>query len=798
MPKLRMSLNAVLGVTISVMGILGLLLAGITGEVYREHAFNSYRSILVRSIHSKTDDLLAAGAMHARDLGLALQNSEGLAPLIRAGNVAEITSRLNSQFRQYFVTAGVLKLDKIRVYDPELKFVAESSQGMPLPALTHICPGFLEEARKRAGPDRLKTLTRQCAADGEPYSVALVPAGGIRIVGYIEVVTDPLRSLDRLGIELGMPTSIATASGRQAVHSADWKPNGQDGNALKIVYTQHDFIGRPAMVITALADVKSFAGSLDKTLHRITLVATLVTLAAVATVLFLFKRLALQPLQRLTDQLRLLRRDRTQLGRHISVGGSSEIRQLANDFNEMTTELSNLYGRLESVAYIDPLTKLANRARFSDILSANVLDALRSKESFALMILDVDRFKSVNDLFGIETGDSLLVQIGARLENTIRKSDVMGRLEKTALMEANDSRSAARLGGDEFGAILRGVHSADEAGSVGRKVLQAMAVPFVVAGKTIPVSVSIGFALCPGHGTDANTLLRRADVALTEAKMGQTGLQLFSDGRDQSRISQLTLETELRNALESRQFILHYQPQVACKDGRVLRAEALIRWQHPVKGVIAPVNFIPIAEQSGLIHQITLWVVGEAVRACARWRRSGLSLGVAVNLSARSIGVSDLPISIENSLVNSGLPPDRLTLELTESAVMSDPNRAIDVMTRLKALGISLSIDDFGTGYSSMAYLKQLPVDELKIDRSFVLDMVNQPNDRIIVRAVIDLAHNMGLSAVAEGVETRDAWNLLRSWKCDLAQGYLLARPLPETAFLEWLERFRTESTSLV
>ncbi len=789
MLRRQLSLRISLGVTICLMGVLGMVLALVAGEVYRRHAVESHREALVDLLTLKSHDLLAVGDDRARDLGLAIQSDHEFAQLLRARNRDALVARLNSQFHQYFVTTGVIKLEKMFVYDTGLRLLAASTEGAPeLHNGTFVCPDLIKNALGREGPERLKVISSLCVYDGTPHLSVLVPIGGLRLLGYLQVITDPSHALRPLESALGMPLKAVTAGGQLRIESASWPQVIDPNDTLIVEHLVETPQGHPALYVYTAADVRPFNEGLTRTRWQVMAVATGTTIGAILLALFVFQRSTLSPLRILTEQLQLLRRDRTHLGEHVSVGGNLELRELANDFNKMTSELSTLYAKLENIAYIDPVTKLANRTRFHDLLHEHAERSQHNGEPFALFIIDVDRFKAVNDSLGHDVGDQLLVQVGVRVEQILRKSDVTTRLDNEAITRLADQHyAAARLGGDEFAVLLPGVRSDDEASIVAQKILAMMQTPFALEGKSFNINVSIGIVLAPQHGTDASTLLRRADVSVAEAKQYQCGYQLYNRSKDQHRLFQLTLERELREAIEQDELELYFQPQLDAQRGTVWGAEALVRWQHDERGFIPPDQFIPLAEQSGLIHPLTVWVLHQALKQCAQWQSTGHQLNVAVNLSARSLQVKELPELVHSALEQWRMAPSRLCLEITESAVMADPASALKILSRLDAMGVHLSIDDFGTGYSSMAYLKRMPVDEIKIDRSFVMEMAAEANDAVIVRSIVDLAHNMGLRAVAEGVESEAVWRALVNLGCDLVQGYYFAKPMPAQTFLQWL-----------
>jgi diguanylate cyclase (GGDEF)-like protein len=424
------------------------------------------------------------------------------------------------------------------------------------------------------------------------------------------------------------------------------------------------------------------------------------------------------------------------------------------------------------LALHDALTELPNRILFHDRAEQAILAAKREGARVALMILDLDRFKEVNDTLGHHNGDVLLKEIGARLRLALRESD-----------------SIARLGGDEFGVLLPTVAESDAAIAVAQKIRQTLRDPFTLDGVTLDLGASVGIAVFPEHGHHVETLLQRADVAMYLAKEDHSGSELYSADRDEYSPSRLALAAELRRAIDEGELVLHYQPKAEVRSGRVVGVEALVRWQHPERGLLPPDQFIPLAERTGLIRDLTLCVMETALRQARTWQASGDDLSVSVNLSARDLLDVALPERIAALLRKHELEGDRLELEITESVILADPMRARVVLARLSEMGIRLAIDDFGSGYSSLAYLKRLPVGEIKIDRSFVMNMEEDENDAVIVRSTIDLGRNLGLCVVAEGVESEQAWTDLARLECDFAQGYYLSRPMPGPAVSGWLRK---------
>lgn len=424
---------------------------------------------------------------------------------------------------------------------------------------------------------------------------------------------------------------------------------------------------------------------------------------------------------------------------------------------------------LEHQATHDELTGLPNRTLLRERLAAAIAEAQESGGQCALLLMDLDRFKEINDTFGHPCGDTILKILKRRLEYLVRPRDTV-----------------ARLGGDEFACVLCRASEA-VAEEMARKILDSLSEPFTLDEYSLNVEMSIGIALYPRHGVDIDSLLRRADVAMYVAKQEGNGYGIYDPAEDTNNARRLSLIGDLRHAIDKNEMLLYFQPTVDLRSGDVIATEALLRWQHPQHGFLLPGEFVPLAEQTGLIAPLSMWALRAALSQLCAWRDAGFNIDVAVNLSARNLQDNQLPAKIGELLAEFAVPAEKLILEITESAVMSNPDEAIFNLRRLRNMGVGLAIDDFGTGYSSLTYLKRMPVDEVKIDRSFVMDMVAKQEDATIVRAIVDLGHNLGLRVVAEGVESQADYDMLLAMECDLAQGFLISRPIPAAGFLPWL-----------
>jgi diguanylate cyclase (GGDEF)-like protein len=509
----------------------------------------------------------------------------------------------------------------------------------------------------------------------------------------------------------------------------------------------------------------------------------------------------------LTRQLKALRDgtrviSRGELGYQIPIKGTDELADTAADFNEMsrkllaldverarkeeeilrlnrelerrvderTLQLSQLNQQLEHLAMHDALTQLPNRALFNDRLRTTLLAARREKTHFAVITVDLDLFKEINDTMGHHAGDMVLQHVAHACNRTLRDSD-----------------TTARVGGDEFSIIMPRVADIDSAIVVARRLLEAIRQPLPIGEKWVQISASMGMAVYPDHGEFEQELLHHSDAAMYEAKQKKLGVVVYRPELSDGRQDQVALKGELRHALEQGELVLHYQPKVDVSSNRVSGVEALVRWEHPRLGLLTPGQFIPLAETAGLIKDLTEEVVRIALRQVRTWLDAGVRLPVAINISTLNLQDRGFPELISELIKTYEIPGALLEIEVTETAIMNDPTRAAENIAKLVELGVQVSIDDFGTGYSSMAYLQKLLVAKIKIDRTFVMSMGSGESNEAIVRSTIDLAHNLGMKAVAEGVENENAWDKLKELGCDLAQGYYMSKPLPPEELTEWL-----------
>lgn len=766
-------------------------------------AWNVYRDFLLENQEQSARELLTREShviltnleMIAESVGMYTQRQPSFRQAFQEGNGAALTAALDDQFQQYQVTVGDMKLRHAYVFDAGFELLAASSQGpAPKERSEVLCSDGVELASRRTGSDQLKILSTLCQWQGRPYYTVILPVGGLRHIGYLQLVYDPFYALSKLEKSLKMPLAITSARGEVIYRSPAWRASVDDKDAIVAGIWLSDITGSRLSLIQVQQDLHDLMQRATAARDRLLLMAGILTLLVVALALWGVQKSTVRPIRELIGQLNRVRQDRHQLRSPLTVSGNAELRELVQVFNDMSKDLAHLYDEYEEAAFIDQLTSLPNRALFLDRLQQMILLSKRKGERFGIMLLDLDGFKEINDALGHQVGDKLLQQIAERLKRTIRASSTIARVvdephsggyESEAVR--NSESTLARLGGDEFAILLPNLTGIEGAITVAKRIAEVLEPHAEIDGNSIVVAGTLGISMFPEHGEDGEALLRRADIALYVAKHIQNDFSIYDPAYDTHSVKQLALKAELRAAIEEDQMVLFYQPKLDFKKGCVVSVEALIRWQHPQRGMIPPDQFIPLSEQRGLIGPLTEWVIKKALWQYNQWQSQGIHLQIAVNLSSRVLFDLSLPTKIERLLTEARLPPSAISFEITEEATMIDPRRALDIMNRLNEMGLLLSIDDFGTGYSSLGYLKRLPVDEIKIDRSFVMDMEESENDAKIVHATIDLAHNLGLRVVAEGVETETALKMLKDLNCDYAQGYYLSRPIPADDLIKWL-----------
>ncbi len=502
---------------------------------------------------------------------------------------------------------------------------------------------------------------------------------------------------------------------------------------------------------------------------------TLLAIAVAGGCLFLaLERLVICPLETLRIQSKEVGRGNLDVENVLT--SRDEIGELGTAFSDMATSLQRSDERIRYIAYHDSLTGLPNRAMFKEYLGFAIANAERNDKQFALLFLDIDDFKRINDTLGHQAGDQLLREVSDRLSKCLRRSDYMARMQHFD----EPDEILARLGGDEFVLLLPDIADPHAAGSLANRLLETLSQPAVIDGHEFYISASIGITLYPGDGNNADELIKSADIAMYHAKEhGKNDYQYYLESMNVLAHERLLLETRLRRALENNQLSLAYQPQVDTASGEITGLEALLRWHDPEQGWISPASFIPVAEESGLILPIGEWVINEACRQSHAWQTAGLPpIRIAVNISGVQFARQEIARLIAGALQRYRIVPGYLEVEITETAIMAQPDRAIRELSAIKALGVGVALDDFGTGYSSFSYLHRFPIDTLKIDRSFIRDLSEKSEQAEIVAAMVAMAHTLKLQVVAEGIETENQLRILERCDCDTLQGYLFKKPV--------------------
>ena len=672
-----------------------------------------------------------------------------------------------------------IQADLMMMVDRAGHITASTSAHMP--AGTDFPQATLFERARAAG-----RATGLMVSDDRLYQTVLVPVKAPTTIGWVAMsfVID-----DRMARELSALTSTELAFVLKTT-SGDWRIVGaaDDGVArtalLAHLHSPALFKGAPIasgdtlLLASTLTPAPEMAAAVLRVplatalepfapLQRFLLVLALGGLIATVAGGALIARGVTRPLSQLADIARVIASG--DYSREATIERDDEVGALARAINAMREGIASRESTIMDLAYRDPLTGLPNRALFIDRAEQVLASNARRGGTAGLLLLGVDNFRYVTHTLGHRFGERLLVELAQRLTGLLpRRADTL-----------------ARISGEKFALLLDGA-TLEEAGAMSTRVLQGLEAPFQIDDQIVDLGSSIGIVSFPAHGEDVHTLLQHAELALAVARRTRCDQAVYEPAFDQSP-ERLSLLGELRRAVEGDQLVLFYQPKLDLRTGEPAYVEALVRWQHPTRGFVPPDKFIPFAEQTGYIRVLTLWVLRAALRQCAAWQRAGIDLRMCVNISARDLLNPELPAVVQALLDELALDPALIWLEITESAIMEDPVRAQQVINALDAMGLRLSIDDFGTGYSSLAYLKRLPVDELKIDKAFVLTMDRDPDDATIVRSTIELGHNLGLKVVAEGVDNPRALEMLTQWGCDVAQGFHICRPLPPDKLESWL-----------
>ena len=759
MKRLNVNLLSGLILAIILLGVISAVTVYVNARTYRELAFNFQRQYMTRLMAAESADILSDEAKSARRLGLMIQGLDSFRRPFAAGDTRGVSAVLDAQFRQAPVTSSAVNLVELYAFDRDFKLAGTSSGKATSSGI--ICPDLVTRLKLRQGAQRLKPLYALCLFDGKPYLASMAPAGGLVPTGYIQIITDPVPKISGIGSHLKMPVRISLPDDTLVYVTPDWAVDGE-AHDVQADYMLLANESRPALKITVLRDADSLVMQIDKTNNRLLLIVALIIVATVVLALLLVKYSVLKPLRDLSHQLI----DEWAGRKH----ESGELSVPEKDMPVSFHALGELYETLHDMAIRDPLTGIYNRALLEDRLKQLIVEHRRTPGQAAVLLIDMVRFKYVNDLMGHHTGDLLLQDVVKRIAGEVRESDTL-----------------ARLGGDEFVVILPDA-DLGQAQQVAEKIIQSMDSEFEVEGRKLTASVSMGIVLMPEHGDDVDTLLRNADYAMYSAKENRRGYAIYDPSTtDDIALARMSLDGVLNEDIEQNDLYLVYQPVIDIKTDKVIYIETLVRWRQPDGKVLMPGIFIRVAEQSGLIGQLSEWVVENACRDLAVLQQDNPGLCIGVNLSMHNLHDFNLIEKIRSVLERYQLMSAALLLEITETGVMLDPNQVIKTLDQLASLGVKLSIDDFGTGHSSLLHLKRMPVHTLKVDKSFVIDMDSDEENASIVRATIDLAHNLGLSVTAEGVESGVVLEMLKEMGCDFCQGYYVGKPVTLQEMQLWL-----------
>ena len=771
----QISMRASLITAMAVMGLLCVLFVLANGRVWHDFALETQRATVNEQTRTWLANLRKEFDNESRGIVQIAKSDPELMAAVRKENKPAASRQLNKLSQHPFFKTGESDLIALQALDGNFNPIASTPAGLlDIDPNQASCRNLRAQTARRIGTERPKPAGGICIVGKEMRYEFIRSLGENSSDGYLKITYNMLHNFAATESAFaGLSLKLSLDDGTVLYKSAGWPKSDEDmDRALIVEQTMNVYAPAKSMLnVAALRDMAPFYAGLAHTENMAMLAAASAALLAVLIVWFAIRKITVKPLQALVNQMRKLRSDKIHFGEHVMTTGNTEIAELGAGFNSMSTRLKELYDSLESLAFTDPLTKLPNRTLFHERLQQAIEEAKRDYRPFALLLMDLDRFKDINDTLGHQVGDLLLQQVAARLRSKLRDIDTV-----------------ARMGGDEFAILLPAV-SDKHATMAARMLLQALRAPFRIEEQSLDIGASIGIALYPDHGVDANILIQRADVAMYSAKHANSGHALYDSKLDQHNSTRLTLLGELRHAVEQEQFVLYYQPKVNLKTFQVTGVEALVRWNHPREDLMLPDTFIPLLEQTGMIRNLTPWVLNESLRQGQMLQDKGVPITISMNLSVRDLQDPYLADAFAEQLAALQISPRWLELEITESAVMTEPEHALEVLTRLSAMGLRIAIDDFGTGYSSLSYLKKLPVNTIKIDKSFVIGMVRDDNDAAIVRTSVDLAHNLKLEVVAEGVENEETLNRLSELGCDTAQGHYISRPLSAEELAQWLQQ---------
>ncbi|MDD0811726.1 EAL domain-containing protein [Curvibacter sp. RS43] len=713
--------------------------------------------------------MLAQNAEKLRQSATLLASDFGFRSAINSGDVETVQSVLENHGSRIGATVTAF-------LDTDFQVTASSLADDKMGQASKLVAGLPDYLSKNPSGAQLTVL------NGVPYQFVMVPMRAPVTIGWV-LMGFPVSVELANEMQLLLKVHVVMVTGSETQRSLALSTlSASDAEVLLKSANQTEIELSNELVLARHVKQPSYSGQVETLLlrsaeevlapyRRLQLLLALINAGA----LLLFAVASSWVAQRITLPLRDLLEATLRLGRGeyqtpiLHLTRRDEIGNLARAFDHMRVDIDAQQSEIRHLAYWDRLTGLPNRERFRDALEQAIAENTTPARPVAVISLDLDRFKHVNDVLGYAFGDRLLQAVAGRLERLVTTPGDL----------------VARRGGNEFAVLLQGA-DAQMAIEFTQRIARSFEVPLAFDDQTIDLSAGMGVACWPADADSADLLLSRSEIAMYAAKRKLSGALLYDPSFDSASSQMLSLLTELRRAVEGNELRLFLQPKVSLVDGSVVAAEALVRWEHPQRGLVPPMQFIPFAEQTGFVRKLTLWMFEEAARLMADERLQQHPLKISINLSTRDLLDPDLSVRLGNLLQRYEVQATQFCLEITESAIMDDPQRAETTLNRLSEQGFQLSIDDFGTGYSSLAYLKRLPVDELKIDKSFVMGMEKDDDDAKIVRSTIDLAHNLGLSVVAEGVENAVILDRLAALSCDEAQGYHISRPLPAEAFLNW------------
>lgn len=761
------NLNLLSGLVIAIilLGAISVVTVFLNAQTYRDLALNFQRQHMTRLVAAEVGHVIEEQASTARRMGLNIQNDDRFREAFSTRDRAAIEAVLEQQYHRAPVTSGLLDAVEVYAFDIDFALLAHAARDIARPLNGIICPGLQQQARDRAGAARLKPLDTLCLSDNDLYAAVMVPVGGLVPKGYLQVVINPLVGFAGLGKRLKMPVQVSALDGVVIHSSTDW-PADDSGHYVTSEYLLPTHAGEPAVTITAARNADELILNIERTNRRLLLIVAFVILLSVSLALLIVKYSVFKPLQSLSLQIReRWAHDADQGNESPNMGGEPPVTFHA---------LGELYETLRDMAIRDPLTGTYNRTLMVDRLMQLMAEHRRNPSMAAILLTDMVRFKYVNDMLGHHTGDLLLKSVVGRISDVLRESDTL-----------------ARLGGDEF-VILLPDTDAQQAEQVAQKIIQSMQPEFEVKGHKLSASVNIGIALMPDHGEEVDEILRNADYAMYTAKLGKQGYAMYDPAMTrQIATSQMHVDGMLNEDIARNDLFLVYQPVIEFATGRVHYLEALLRWRQNDGRILMPDTFIRAAEQSGVIGELSEWLIETACRELEGLLQVDPDMRTGINLSMHNLHDFNLTVRIQDALDRHALSPKSLLLEITETGVMLDPDQVIEILEQLAAMGLKLSIDDFGTGHSSLVHLRRLPVHTLKVDKSFVADMDADEENASIVRATIDLAHSLGLTTTAEGVETQTVHDLLKGMRCDYYQGYFVGKPMTLEEICHWLDNGR-------